>query len=198
MKKLFYTTILCFAVSTTSYAAVAPVSVSIIPPVQFPADDWNITGLRTSIIYGDHRNVYGFDFGLLGNVTQQDFVGIGISGVANVTHGSTHAIGLQLAGLVNVNTNKTNVYGLQVTAGVNVNTAQSAIYGVQLGLIGNFSSYTDIYGFQIGLINRANNVYGFQIGLVNQAVSLHGIQLGLVNINEKGLFKISPAINIGF
>jgi hypothetical protein len=33
---------------------------------------------------------------------------------------------------------------------------------------------------------------------VNMAQDLHGIQLGLINFNDKGIFKVSPAINIGF
>lgn len=181
----------------TSRAAVTPVSVSIFPPVQFPPEDFSITGLRASFLWGKHRDLYGLDFGVLGNITEQSFVGIGLAGVTNITHGSTTILGLQLAGITNFNTNKTNVFGLQAALGLNMNTAVSSVNGLQIALA-NISPFTDIRGLQIGAYNRANEVYGIQIGLVNFASHLHGIQIGLLNFNDKGLFRVSPILNVGF
>lgn len=175
-----------------------PISVAILPPVQFPPSDFSITGARASILWGRHRDVYGFDFGLVGNITDQDFVGVGVSGLFNVTRGPTTILGLQLAGVTNVNVEKTNVYGVQIAGAVNVNQAAGSVSGVQAALIANWSPHTNIYGAQIGLINKAQAVYGFQIGLVNFAESLHGVQIGLANFNHKGLFSVSPILNIGF
>jgi len=182
----------------SAQAAISPVSVSIIPPVQFPPSDFSVTGVRASVLWGHHRDMYGVDIGLLGNITEQDFTGIAISGIFNNTRGTTNALGLQLAGIANVNTNKTRVIGLQAALGANYNAAASTVAGIQLGLLANVAPFTDIYGLQIGLYNRAKEVYGFQIGLVNIADNLHGVQIGIANFNHKGPFAISPIINVGF
>ena len=175
-----------------------PLAVAIIPPVQFPPSDFSITGARASILWGRHRDVYGLDFGVLGNFTEQAFVGAGVSGLFNITHGTTHVVALQAAGVANVNTNKTSVYGVQLAGLVNANTAESSVSGVQIAAIANISAFSNIYGAQIGLYNRAKDVYGLQIGLVNVATSLHGVQIGLVNFNSTGVVNMSPILNIGF
>lgn len=183
--------------STQAFAFFSPLSVGIIPPVQFPPEDFSITGVRLSLLYGDHRDIYGLDFGVLGNVTQQDFTGLAISGLANITHGTTTVIGLQAAGLMNINTNKTNVYGLQLALGLNNNTAASSVTGFDIALV-NLVPNTDIYGFQVGVYNKALSVTGFQIGLVNVVNQLRGVQIGLINFNHTGLFSVSPILNVGF
>ncbi len=172
-------------------------SVSVVNPVQFPPDDFSVTGLRLNLLYGSHRSVYGFDFGVVANRTKQTFTGIGAAGILNWTEGSTTAIGTQLAGVANWNTNKTTVYGFQLAGILNMNKASSTVVGIQAALV-NLSGHTGIYGAQIGVYNKARTVHGFQIGLVNDATDLHGIQIGLINFHRKGLFVVSPIINIGF
>lgn len=184
-------------VSLSAQGAVTPLSVGLLPPVQFPSEDFTITGVRGSLLWGKHRDVYGLDLGLLGNVTDQAFVGVGLAGIFNATHGNTTILGLQAAGVTNINKNKTDVVGLQFAFGLNLNTATSSVTGLQLALV-NQSAFTDIRGFQIGAYNRAQEVYGLQIGLVNFTSNLHGIQIGLLNFNDKGLFKVSPLINVGW
>ncbi|HVK60474.1 MAG TPA: hypothetical protein VM432_02940 [Bdellovibrionales bacterium] len=184
-------------VPAKAHAAVSPVSVTILPPVMFPPNDFTITGLRMSLLYGKQRNIYGLDLGVLGNITEQDFTGIGISGLFNATTGTTNIIGLQLAGLTNINTSKTRVYGLQLALGMNYNGADTEVNGIQFSLA-NHGPHTKIYGAQLGIYNKAQDVYGFQIGLVNVADSLHGIQIGLLNFHHKGTFAVSPIINMGF
>ncbi len=179
-------------------AAVSPLAISIAPPVQFPSDEFSITGARLSVLWGHHRDTYGLDIGALGNITDQTFTGIGLSGLFNLTYGNTTALGLQAAGVLNMNTQKTDIYGLQLAGGANWNTAQSSVVGLQVALLANHSPNTVVYGAQLGLYNRAQDVYGFQIGLVNFAKSLHGIQIGLVNFNETGIFGVSPFLNVGF
>jgi hypothetical protein len=181
-----------------AHAAVSPLGIGIVNPVQFPPDDFNVAGLRLSLLWGDHRDVYGLDVGLLGNITRQEFVGIGLAGGANITHGMTTIIGLQAAGGANIGYQKTTVVGLQLAGGLNYLTAESSVSGLQVAILGNLAAHTTIYGAQIGLYNRAKKVYGFQIGLVNVADSLSGIQIGLINFHHTGLFAISPIINIGF
>jgi hypothetical protein len=178
-------------------AAVTPLSLGIAPPVQFPSAEFTVTGLRTSLLWGRHRDLYGIDIGGLGNITEQTFTGIGISGLFNYTQGTTAVLGLQFAGLTNINTNKTSVYGIQAALGMNLNTAASSLAGIQLA-VANVSPFTDVYGMQLGIYNKAQEVYGLQIGLVNVASDLHGVQIGLLNFNQKGLFVVAPIINVGF
>lgn len=186
-----------FATMPVAYAATSPLAVTLLPPVQFPPDDFNVAGLRIGVV-GHQRNMYGFDFAAIGNITDQNFVGLAVSGMFNMTRGTTTAIGIQGAGVGNFNTGKTRVVGLQIAGLMNMNTAESSVVGLQAALISNLAAHTKIYGAQIGLVNKAHTVYGFQIGLYNYAESLHGIQIGLINVHRQGVFGISPLLNIGF
>ncbi len=200
LKKIIKISVLLFLCSTAEIglAAVTPLSVGIVPPLQFPPSDFTITGLRASLLWGRHRDMYGLDLGVLGNITDGNFVGLGVSGIFNLTHGSTTAIGAQLAGLTNVNTGKTSVVGVQAALGLNVNTAESTVTGLQLALLSNYSPFTTIYGVQVGIYNTAREVYGLQIGIVNHCTDLHGLQIGLMNFHEKGIIGVSPILNAGF
>ena len=196
MRHILVTVAMLFC--TQAFAFTSPLSVGILDPVQFPQEKYSVAGLRFSVLWGNHRDMYGLDFGLLGNRTQQRFVGSAISGVFNLTEGDTTIVGVQLAGLANVNTNKLWVYGVQAALGVNYNEGEAHMTGVQLAPLANLSSHTTVYGAQIGLYNVAREVYGFQIGLVNRTQTLHGIQIGLVNFHHTGLFYVSPILNVGF
>jgi hypothetical protein len=182
----------------SAQAFVSPVSVNIAPPVQFPPSDFNVAGIRASVLWGRQRDVTGIDIGVLGNITEQSFTGLAVSGVFNYTQNTATVLGLQFAGVTNINTNKTSVYGLQLALGANFNQAASMVAGFQIAVLANVAPFTDIYGFQIGLYNRAKEVYGFQIGLVNVVDNLHGVQIGLVNFNKSGPFAVSPILNVGF
>jgi hypothetical protein len=195
-KSLFIMMVSLF-VSVEAHAALSPLSVGIVPPIQFPPSDFSVTGFRASVLWGRHRDVYGLDLGLLGNITDQSFTGLAVSGLFNATNGTTNVIGLQAAGLANFNTNKTRVFGVQLAALLNKNDAESMLSGVQLSLV-NLSPNMSIYGVQAGVYNKARSVYGLQIGLVNSCTDLHGFQIGLVNFHDKGLFAVSPIINFGF
>lgn len=186
-----------FLLTSQAHAAVSPLSIAIVPPLQFPSDDFTITGLRASVLYGKHQDVYGIDLGLIGNVTTQTFVGIGLAGGFNMTTGQTTAIGGQIAGIANYNTSQTKVVGVQAALGMNYNGGETSVSGLQLALV-NMSAHTTIYGFQLGAYNKAKAVYGFQIGLVNECENLHGLQIGLMNFHKNGVFSVSPILNFGF
>ncbi len=197
MKRIKYLVVGVFLLlAGASHAAMTPLSLGILPPVQFPPEDFTVAGARISVLWSKHRSVYGIDVGVIGNITTQNFTGIGIAGGFNATNGQTAIIGLQAAGIANINTNKLKVYGLQIAA-MNSNTGEASVVGVQAGLI-NSSKFTKIYGLQVGAYNRAQVVTGFQIGLVNMTDSLHGIQIGVINFHNKGLISVAPIINIGF
>ena len=189
--------VLLFPISKAE-AFTSPLGISLIPPVQFPTSEFAVTGLRVSAIYGHHRDFYGVDIGGFGNITDQDFVGIGISGLFNNTRGATTIFPLQLAGGVNYNTGKTSVTGFQVAGGINYNETSSKVIGFQIAGLANVAKNTKIYGFQIGFYNKALKVNGFQIGIINMAKDVNGLQIGLINFHNNGVFAVSPIINFGF
>lgn len=187
--------IVAFMMGVSAQAGVTPIAISVFSPAQFPPSDFTVTGARASLLWGDHRDLYGFDIGGIGNITEHGFGGIAVSGIFNITRGQT--TGIQVAGLFNANTAKANLVGLQLAGILNRNTAASSLLGVQLA-VANLSEFTNITGFQAGIFNRALNVNGFQIGVINMTSNLHGMQIGLLNFYEKGLFVVSPILNIGF
>lgn len=186
-----------FLTIPSAHAGVSPLGFAILAPAQFPPRGFSVAGARVSAIWGDHRDVWGFDFAAIGNMTETSFGGLAVSGVFNWNKGVATVVGLQAAGVANVNVNKARIIGLQVALGLNSNRAESTLAGLQVAL-GNASEFTTVYGAQIGAYNSARAVYGFQIGLVNSTGSLHGIQLGLLNFNHTGLFSVAPLMNIGF
>ncbi len=196
INKLIILTVIAL-LTTESQAFNSPVALGLAPPIQFPLREFSVTGVRLSGLWGRHRDVYGLDFGILGNVTDQSFTGIAVSGLFNVTKGTTHAIGLQAAGLTNINTKSAYIYGLQIAALLNNNIGSSVVNGFQIALV-NKSDHTVIRGAQIGLYNKAQSVYGLQIGIVNDCENLHGLQIGLANFHHKGLFIVSPILNVGW
>ena len=183
-------------ITTSAQAALSPVAVSILDPVQFPPEDFSITGARLSVFWGKHRNVYGFDIAAIGNKTEQNFGGSAASGVFNLTHGMATVIGVQVAGIANVNAGKSRIFGVQAAL-VNSNQGEGGGFGAELALA-NLSPHSSFGGIQAGVYNSADEIYGFQVGLINVVNRLHGIQIGLLNFNKTGIFAVSPIINIGF
>jgi hypothetical protein len=176
----------------------SPLALSIVPPtLEAPGPSFDIVGARVSLLWGDHREVYGFDLGAIGNETIGDFGGIAVSGGFNYNRGTAEVVGLQAAGVTNINMNKAHIYGAQIAGVLNSNLAESTLVGVQLALVNN-SPFTTVWGVQAGLYNKALTVNGLQIGLINVADNLHGIQIGLANFNHTGLFAFAPILNIGF
>lgn len=182
---------------STAQAALSPLAVSIIPPVEFPPPSFDVVGARLSILWGEQRAVYGIDVGGLGNISDVSFAGLAVAGGFNYNKGSSTILGLQAAGLANINVNNAHIVGLQVAAGMNSNVAESSLIGLQVALA-NLSQYTTIGGLQVGIYNTARAVYGLQIGLVNVVDNLHGLQIGLANFNHQGLFAFAPILNVGF
>jgi hypothetical protein len=179
-----------------SRAAFTPIGFGIVPPAQLPPQGFSIVGARLSAGYGINKDVYGIDLGMIGNITENSFIGVGVSGLFNWNKGQTTVVGLQAALGTNINVNKARIIGLQASAW-NANLAESTMVGLGLGL-GNQSPHMRMIGLQAGLYNSAREVYGFQIGLVNRTENLHGVQIGLLNFNTHGLFAMTPIVNIGF
>jgi hypothetical protein len=123
----------------------SPIELALFPPVQFPSTDFAVHGLRLSVV-GVNRESHGIDLALLGNITNQDFKGLAISG------------------LFNYNRVTSTIVGFQIAAGANINEASSRLYGVQIAV---YNKVSTVYGLQLGLINVAHELHGIQIGLIN-------------------------------
>jgi hypothetical protein len=178
-------------------AAMSPLGISIVPPLQFPPENFTVTGLRANVLFGNHQKVYGFDLGVVGNITSQNLTGVQLAGGFNFNKGETHAVLAQVAGGGNWNVNKASIVGIQAAVLVNSNKAESSLVGVGVAAL-NLTDFTKVYGIQAGLYNSARVVTGFQIGIVNKTDELRGFQIGLINFNNKGLFSVSPFLNFGF
>jgi len=178
-------------------AAMSPLGISLFPPVEIPDDRFSITGVRLNLLVGSHLEVYGFDFGGLGNITNHQMVGLQLAGLFNWNKGESTAIGAQLAAIANFNVSKAHLIGVQAAAILNHNFAESTSSGLIIAAL-NLTEFTKVVGLEIGFFNKAKEVYGFQIGLVNLTENLHGIQIGLLNFNTQGLFSVVPGLNVGF
>lgn len=171
---------------------------SIVPPIQYPNKNVPIRAGRASIFWGNHDSVHGTDVGILGNIVNKDFVGTSISGLFQSTNGTATILGLQLSGITNINRGKTHAAGVQAAGLFNISKGENNIYGVQLAALGNLGKKNKIYGFQLGIYNRAEVVYGFQLGVLNITDRLYGLQIGALNISHKNGLLFFPVINAGF
>lgn len=212
MKKLIC--ISCLFAAAAVSAEWTPAMISLVTPVQAPSSDYDVKGLRLSLIYGECSTFKGLDIGLIGHA-DGNFTGLGIGGV-NVA--DERLIGGHV-GLVNWNANGSQPWdmrskGAQIGA-VNhsgsfcglqdgiVNVSGSSFAGVQFAL-GNFAN--DLQGLQMGWyfllgVNMVSGeMSGCQIGLVNYAERIRGgVQIGLVNIiAENGWLPVLPIINGSF
>jgi hypothetical protein len=181
----------------SSQAAISPIGVAIIEPIQFPPRSFSIMGARVGALWGHHHKVYGVDLGGIGNRTFQEMAGVQVAGIFNANNGTTTAVGLQAAGVGNWNINKARVVGVQLAGLLNNNRAESFALGAVVAAA-NLTAHTKIIGIEAGVYNHAREVYGFQVGLINKTDDLHGFQIGLLNYFNKGLFAVSPILNVGF
>ena len=154
--------------------ATTPVMVSLVTPVQAPAETWDVTGLRLNLIYGCCRSLYGLDIGLA-NQVQGEMQGLQIGAIVNlVDHPEARSIGLQL-GLVN------SVLGV--------------FSGMQVGAV-NYAERGSV--FQVGVFNGGDYLDGLQIGLINVSDTMIGCQLGLVNVIQDNDVPFLPIFNCSF
>ena len=209
MKKLIVAT--CMLAAAAAFAETTPVMLSLFTPVQVPSNEYDVTGFRLSLLYGDCKSFAGLDIGLVDH-TGGDFTGVQLGGV-NVVDDKFR--GGQV-GLVNWISNDVREWekqsiGLQwgafnyagsfcgVQDGI-VNVNRSTFTGLQSGLV---NSTRDLTGVQCGFylifgVNIASgNVRGCQIGLFNYAEEMEsGLQIGLVNvISRNGWLPVLPIVN---
>ena len=170
------------------------------PTMPLVDDDEDVRGIRLNILYGVNQNVTGVDLGLINHANgQMTGVGFGVvnvvdggfagwqSGVVNVT--DQEFTGWQ-SGLVNVS--KGTFTGLQ-WAPWNAFWSPWSVVG-----LANFAEAAE--GAQIAAaFNRADYMRGFQLSLVNVAEDMYGVQVGLINIiRSKDEFPVLPIVNWKF
>jgi len=204
--------------STTSVACgdtkSTPIMASLVAPLQVPSRDYDVSGFRLSLLYGDCRNFTGLDIGIAQR-TAGGFTGLAVGGV-NIAGGQFY--GGQV-GLVNWNPCSSMKWGKRsIGAQVGLFNGAESFCGLQDGLV-NFSKKSfvgwqsgflnfadDVSGLQsgfclVGAVNVAHGgVYGVQIGLVNYARKIEsGVQVGIVNIiAENGWAPVLPIVNGSF
>jgi len=190
-------------------ADVTPVQVSLCNPGQLFSDKWEVCGLRLNILYGNNRNVYGLDVGVINRVTgncagiqiaglvnmnDADMMGIQIAGLINTN--AAGMIGIQIAGLVN---DSYSARGVQIQTGLIGGNRAQQVTGVQIALAISQNRASDMTGVQLApLFNKADHMKGLQIGLVNIAGKMSGVQIGLANIIKESPVAFFPIVNAHF
>ena len=168
---------------------VSPLGIGILPAVEIPSKDWDVALLRLNVFVGRHREVYGFDAGVIGNETVGEFVGVQAAGFYNRIGYSEGAF--QFAGIMNRCAG--DFAGLQTAVAANI--TDGTMSGFQLGLV-NRAARLD--GLQIGFFNIAETGSGVQIGVWNSAQSLEGLQIGIGNYNADSSMPFLPVVNFAF
>lgn len=172
-------------------AGMFPLAIGIIPPVQVPEENWDVTGIRLNILAGRHNNVAIIDIGTLANLAIGEVVGVEVAGLWN--QAEQGLMGVQVAGIGN------RVYGdttgLQIAGVVNYNGAGETT-GMQIAAVNVNQGKTT--GVQIGLYNQVEEMDGIQIGVFNIASHLGGMQLGLCNLIRNSPLPFMVILNFGF
>lgn len=166
-------------------AASTGFQLAIFNPVQLFSAPCDVYGVRLDLPYGKNNLLYGFDLGIVNQLTDEmrgAQVGLGnISGPmygmqmggANLAFGET--VGWQAGGL---------------------NAAKTSAGGLQTGVI-NIGAEFD--GLQIGGFNFAEDYAGLQIGIINVCHTLTGVQIGALNFILNGQYLLfCPVINLSF
>ncbi|MBR2837677.1 MAG: hypothetical protein IKE55_02735 [Kiritimatiellae bacterium] len=212
MKKLMVVAGLFAA--ATAFADTTPLMVSLLTPVQAPSRNYDVTGFRLSLLYGECREFAGLDISVVG-YAGGDFTGLSVGGV-NVAAG--RMCGGQV-GLVNwSNSGEMSWSGRSVGAQVGALNYADTFCGLQDGIVN--VSETSFAGLESAFVNCASDVYGVQcgtwlvfgfnfaaggvrgcqLGLLNYANRMEsGVQIGIVNIiANNGWLPVLPVINGGF
>ena len=117
-----------------------PIQLSLVSPIQIFPENYTITGVRLSLIYGRNASVTGLDWGLVNHTTSGESMGVqfGLVGIADA-----------------------DFVGWQDNA---FNIVKGNFKGLQWGFV-NYANYAN--GLQLGFVNYSVSMHGLQIGLVN-------------------------------
>lgn len=118
----------------------SPLSVSILPAVEFPPQDCDVYGLRINVFAGKHHDVCGIDVGTIADIAAGDVLGLQTSGIFARTYNT--------------------LTGCQISPIALAGTLE----GIQIGI---FNRTEALWGIQIGVVNYAYQANGVQLGLIN-------------------------------
>jgi hypothetical protein len=187
----------------------SPFEFGIFTPVQIFDEETNICFLRISAFYTQSKDVYGFDFGVVNEST--DNMGLQIAAV-NICHDSQIGLGIGV-----INFSRKSIYGCQIGAynksgsgkvldeydhagGAQIgwtNISKSIFSGVQIG-VANLSTAA-FHGLQLGFVNSDRDHNSFDKVLTHKDKTDHKkdvcVQIGFLNFNEDGFLPIFPIIN---
>lgn len=167
----------------TEYVTV-PVNASLLPGVSMSKNAVPgkkiVNNFNFNLLAGSAEKLRGVELGGLVNYYSEDVWGVQFGGLVNIVKDKT--VGGQFAGIVNLNGNE--FIGAQF-AGI-ANMVPGNIKGVQIAGIANIHLGT-LEGAQVaGILNITDTVEtGFQIGLLNFANENNGIPIGLVSYVKK-------------
>ena len=90
-------------------AGMTPFMLSLVTPIQVPAADWDVKGLRISLLYGECREMLGLDIGVVSQAFEARALQISVINMAETMKGlqigvinyAGTAVGLQI-GVVNI------------------------------------------------------------------------------------------------
>lgn len=154
-------------------------------PAQFPDRERDVHGVRLSLVYSRHHDLFGADIGGIlwpFSVNRLDGELRGAqSGLANSVAGNM--AGAQFGAFNRVGGRATGFQG----GILNISNDTEHFLG-QWGIV-NITAQTH-HGAQVGILNHAHRVVGAQVGFVNHAVELDGVQVGLINLRQR------PAMNM--
>ena len=91
---IFVLVTLCLMPS--AFGAISPVAINIFAPVQFPPEDFSVTGVRATALFGHQRNMYGIDIAAIGNMTDLEFAGIDLN--AELARSQSRIVGRRACG----------------------------------------------------------------------------------------------------
>lgn len=120
----------------------SPLALGILPMLETPEVNSEITGFRLNLGVGEHVDVYGLDIGVIGNKVRREIGGIQIGVLFNTAGESGGA--LQLAAICNYVTGDFS--------------------GAQIGI---FNLAEKGCGLQLGIVNKSTTFQGLQIGVFN-------------------------------
>lgn len=143
MRRLLVLGMALLAIAMLAIPAAAqdkPIQLALVTPVLIFPENYTITGVRLSLIYGKNASVSGFDWGLVTHTTRGNSMGIDWGGV---------------------NLSDANFTGWQ--AGF-VNMVKGNFEGLQWGF---FNQANYVHGLQLGFVNNTVTMKGLQIGIIN-------------------------------
>ena len=174
---------------SSAFVGAQPLALSLMPSAEAPDRTLDVALFRLNLLVGAHRRVSIFDLGVIGGISDDEMMGLGISGIFNRTGSSPGAF--HLAGVCNHSGRDMN--GCQIS--FVWNWTEGLFNGLQTGLV-NRSGRLD--GLQVGGFNMAERGTGVQVGIVNMSTRLEGLQIGAFNINRDSAVPVLPVFNFAF